>query len=37
MEYRGNVIPAYAGIQSREDRLEARLRGHDHDAARAVY
>ena len=28
---RENVIPAYAGIQSRRDRLNARGRGHDQD------
>ena len=28
---RENVIPAYAGIQSRRDRLDARVRGHDQD------
>jgi hypothetical protein len=35
--YRGNVIPAYAGIQFRENRLDSRVRGHNHDPARTVY
>ena len=34
--YRGNVIPAYAGIQSQEDRLDSRVRGNDYDAASAA-
>ena len=34
--YRGNVIPAYAGIQSREDRLDSRVRGNDYDVPSAV-
>jgi hypothetical protein len=33
---RGNVIPAYAGIQIRGDRPDARVRGNDHDTARVV-
>ena len=35
--YRGNVIPAYAGIQFRGDGLDSRVRGNDHDAASAGY
>jgi len=27
--YSNNVIPAYAGIQSLGERLDARVRGHD--------
>ena len=36
MIYRGSVIPAYAGIQFREDRLDSCVRRNDHDAACAV-
>ena len=34
--YRGNVIPADAGIQGRGDRLDSRVRGNDRNAASAV-
>jgi hypothetical protein len=34
--YRRNVIPAYAGIQFRGNRLDSRVRGNDHNDASAV-
>jgi hypothetical protein len=36
-QYRGNVIPAYAGIQFRGDGLDSRVRGNDRDAASAEF